>query len=119
MTNELETKSYLDSRDLIARLAELEDMTEEEREEDDLQDEYEELVRVCEEGENEVEDWTYGATLIREDHFADYIQEVAVDCGYVPSDIPWWISIDWDDTADNCKVAYTTIDILGVTYYAR
>lgn len=117
MAQELELSEVLDSRDLIARLEELEEMDESER--DEFQTEYDELKKVCEEGEESSSDWSYGETLIRSDYFTDYIFETLEDCGYIPKDMPWWIVIDREATAENCKDDYTYINIYGETYYLR
>jgi len=119
MANELETSEFLDSRDLIERLEELESMEESERIEEDVQDEYTELLRVCEEGEDSSSDWSYGETLIRSDCFTDYIMETPEDFGYLPKDMPWWIAIDREQTAENCRADYTYINIYDETYYLR
>ena len=66
-------------------------------------------------------DW-YPITLINSDYFTEYTKELVEDWGYVrrgdgEKELPWWISIDWDDTAENVKVDYSTIDIEDETYY--
>lgn len=60
-----------------------------------------------------------GETLIEESKFADYVEEFCQDCGYIPKDIPWWISIDWDATAENVKQDYSTVELHCGTYYVR
>lgn len=64
-------------------------------------------------------DWKYGETLIRESAFTDYVEELCQDCGYISKDFPWWICIDWDETARNVADDYTTVDFAGVDYYIR
>jgi hypothetical protein len=64
-------------------------------------------------------DWEHGTTLIRETHFIDYCRELVVDIGAMPRDFPDYIVIDWEATADNLKVDYTTVDINGTDYYYR
>ena len=68
-------------------------------------------------------DW-YPITLINSDYFTEYAKELVEDCGYIrrgdgEKELPWWISIDWGDTANNIKIDYTTIDIEDETYYYR
>lgn len=41
------------------------------------------------------------------------------DCYEFPREIPWWIKIDWEETAKNVKEDYTTIDIDDETFYYR
>lgn len=64
-------------------------------------------------------DWQYGETLIRDDYFTEYVEELLKDIGYLPVDLPLWIVIDWEETADNVKVDYTSAELNGVTYWGR
>lgn len=118
-------------------LAELdEDATEEEREQaaqdleeakealatwqDDNGDEHKALTALNEEGEDCVSDWPHGETLIREDYFTTYAEEIASDCCEMPRDLKWpFTHIDWEAAAEELKSDYTTLDFDGVTYYAR
>jgi len=72
-------------------------------------------------------DW-YPITLINSDYFTDYTKELVEDCGYInrpkgkgrdEDALPWWIEVDWEQTADNVKIDYTTIDIEDGTFYYR
>ena len=63
-------------------------------------------------------DW-YPITMIREDYFTEYCQELVSDIGDMPREIPSYIEIDWDATADNLKVDYSEIEIDGDTYFYR
>jgi hypothetical protein len=63
-------------------------------------------------------DW-YPVTLIRESYFTDYCQELCEDIGAVPRDFPVYIEIDWEATARNFMVDYSTVEIDGVTYFYR
>ena len=63
-------------------------------------------------------DW-YPVTLIRDSYFMDYCRETLEDCGYIPGDLPTWIEIDYEATACNMQVDYTSIDIGKVTYWYR
>ncbi len=63
-------------------------------------------------------DW-YPIALIRESYFTDYIEDELKDCGYIPKDLPSWIDINWESTAENCKVDYSELEFDGVTYYYR
>lgn len=64
-------------------------------------------------------DWEHGETLIRYDYFTEYVEDLLKDCGDLPKDIPWYIKIDWEETARNIKMDYTEGDFDGVTYYMR
>lgn len=82
-------------------------------------EEFEALRDICDEGQGITSDWTHGATLILESHFTDYCQELVSDIGDMPRKIPSYIVIDWEATAENLKVDYTTITIEGDDYYVR
>lgn len=122
MTNIIDNKDdVIDSRDVIARIEELnrvfsdnpDDFTSENGEELRL------LQALAKEGEECASDWEYGATLIRDSYFTDYAREVLEDCGDIPRDIPYYIAIDWDRTAENIRVDYTPVDFGGITYWVR
>jgi hypothetical protein len=118
-------------------LAELdEDATEEEREQaaqdleeakqalttwqDDNGDEHRVLTALNEEGEDNVSNWSDGETLIHEDYFTTYAEELAEDCCEIPRNLKWPFNhIDWDAAAEELKVDYTDLDFDGITYYAR
>ena len=109
----------IDSRDVIERIEELESLTEDNdvlREDND--DELAALEALAEQC-SEVPDWEYGETLIRRSYFVDYCKELCEDCGYIPRDLPAFIEIDWQKTADNLEVDYTTVDFDGVEYLIR
>ena len=63
-------------------------------------------------------DW-YPATLIRESYFVEYCQDLLEDIGDLPKDLPGYIAIDWNKTADNLRVDYTESEYEGVTYLYR
>jgi hypothetical protein len=58
-------------------------------------------------------------TLISEDYFTEYAKELVQDIGDLPRDIPSYLEIDWDATAENIKVDYSIVEIAGDTYYYR
>lgn len=64
-------------------------------------------------------DWIHGATLIRESYWVEYVQEMLVDIGDLPKELPHYIEIDWEKTADNIRADYTDADFDGVTYLIR
>lgn len=61
----------------------------------------------------------FPVTLISEDYFTEYAKELIQDVGDLPRDIPSYLEIDWDATAENIKVDYSTTEIEGATYYYR
>lgn len=61
----------------------------------------------------------YPATLIADHYFTDYVQEMLQDCDVIPRDFPVYVEIDWDATARNVAVDYTTTTIQGREYFYR
>lgn len=64
-------------------------------------------------------DWYAGIPLIHENYFTDYVEELLKDCGELPRELPSYIAIDWEKTADNVRVDYTDVDFDGQTYLTR
>lgn len=62
-------------------------------------------------------EWDYGLTLIPDDEFEDYVKELITDCGYISNDLPSWIEIDWETTAENVKIDYSEVEFRGKTYH--
>jgi len=60
-----------------------------------------------------------GSTLINESYFAEYVEELARECGDI-SENSWLYSyIDWDRAAEDCKMDYTTITFEGTDFYVN
>ena len=85
----------------------------------DEADELKALEALAEEAEGYAPDWKHGATLIRDSYFVDYAEELCKDIGDMPQDIPSYIEIDWEKTAENIQVDYTSVEFDGVTYWVR
>ena len=116
------TQDVIDSRDVIERIEELEILIAGESKSDDFleyTDEYDKLVSLKEECEQYSSEWKYGIALIHESYFEYYVQDLLSDIGVLPREIPWYIVIDWEKTADNIKIDYTDVDFDGETYYIR
>lgn len=77
------------------------------------------LIAFRDEASQYSPDWRYGATLIHENYFTDYCRELVSDIGDLPRNIPDYIEIDWQATADNIRADYTAVDFNGDTYYVR
>lgn len=58
-------------------------------------------------------------SLIPEDGFVRYLQERLEDNGEIPWNLPRYIVIDWEETANNIGVDYTTVTYLGESYLFR
>ena len=87
---------------------------------DDNLDELEVLREANEQGENYVPDWTYGETIIDEQHFEAYARELAYDIGALRGNEQWPHNhIDWEAAASELLNDYTEIDIGDRTYLVR
>lgn len=106
-----------DDYDLAARLQPRQEILQEW--DDDNGEELEALKKLNEEGEQNAGDWEHGATLIREDYFTEYCEELLQDIGDLPKDVPGYLVIDWEKTADNLKADYSEVDFDGETYLVR
>ena len=141
MTNAISNlDDTIDSRDVIARIEELEAEREDLRsamddhntdsdayeeanaalKEFDNSEEGQELIalkNLAEQGEDYAPDWKYGAQLIHEDYFEEAMDELLEECGDIPRDLPSYLTITVD--YDALKQDYTAIDFDGQTYYIR
>jgi hypothetical protein len=64
-------------------------------------------------------DW-YPVTLIRDDYFRTYAQELAEDIGAINADASWPNNcIDWTQAARELRMDYTSVTYAGVTYWTR
>ncbi|MDX1492955.1 MAG: hypothetical protein R3253_02695 [Longimicrobiales bacterium] len=125
MTREItNTDNLIDSREVIARIEELESEIEEYREAGDedyageLMEELEPLKAFAEEAEGCTPDWLYGAALIHDDYFEEYAEQLARDIYDLPEHWPV-CHIDWEAAANALKMDYTAIDFNGETYWTR
>lgn len=133
----------IDSRDVIARIEELEGARDDLASE--LEDRYENntdlsamLAKVKEwDTDNGEEltalkalqdqaegysDWMHGAQLIRDSYFKDYAMQYADDVGAMKDGNAhaWpFTCIDWDAAADELQSDYTSVEFDGVTYWVR
>lgn len=110
----------IDTHHLIERRteieAELEDTDPNEIVRGDLEEELSEIREI----EDNISEFPYGETLIREDYFTEYAQQLAEDIGAINPDAQWPLTyIDWERAADALKMDYTTVEYRGNTYYAR
>lgn len=114
----------IDSRDIIARIEELESIEGIEESIANLieSDEATELVALrdlASQGES-YSDWEHGAALIRDSHFKTYAMDLADDIGAVPNDATWPCTcIDWDKATRELQMDYTSIEFDDVTYWIR
>lgn len=135
------TDNIIDSRDVIARIAELGELRRDVEEdpsteyleackavsEFDASDEGKELIalkNLVDQAEDSP-DWEYGETLINESYFTDYIKELIADCYDLPKELnsgnwPWrHITTDYEAAAEEAKTDYMEVDFDGVTFLIR
>jgi hypothetical protein len=137
---------YIDSRDVIKRIEELESDLESQHEDDKeagltnvtdfdewlgdtaenddhlYQDEARELkaLRALAEQCEGYGDWRHGETLIRDSYFQTYAEQFADDIGAIDRNANWPIScIDWKKAAEELQMDYTSVEFDGVTYWMR
>jgi len=143
MTDISNSDDIIDSRDVMARILELEEMEAEEAEyresieakieagepfedstfelfDEDDAEELRILRELAEQGGGYAPDWIYGETMIRDSYFEEYAQELAWDVIPGLDEMSWPLNrIDWEAAADDLKVDYTAISFDGVTYWIR
>lgn len=62
----------------------------------------------------------YPVTLIADNHFQNYAQELAEDCGMTDRPAGWpYYCIDWEYAARELKHDYSSTHIDGLTYWFR
>ena len=123
------TDNFFDSREVMERIAELEEVGTDTNSEgtefdadrlcDEFREEYDALIELRDDAEGNIPDWDYGETFISEHYFTVYMMGLLSDTGYLPADLPGWIVIDEEETASNVKDDYTGFEFRGTTYYAR
>lgn len=121
------TADTIDVRDIIARVEELDaeiDATEPTALNNETIQERSALLEILAElvGNGGDEQWRgdwYPVTLISERTFEDHARELLEDCGTIPKDLPWYVAIDWETTAQNIQGDYTPVEIDGSTYWYR
>lgn len=90
----------------------------------DKKDEYLSLVNLAKQGEASP-DWSYGETLIHEDYFTRYVEDIIDDCYEMPKEMgsgdwPWrHITIDYEAAAEEAKQDYFSVNFDGQTYWIR
>lgn len=116
-------QDVIDSRDVIARIEELESLVNDEDSplDDDETDELKLLQSLAEDASGSP-DWVYGETLIRDSYFAEYAQELAEDCGYLDqagSDRWPFTCIDWEKAARELQQDYYLVNFGSTEYWIR
>jgi hypothetical protein len=137
MTDVSNTDDIIDSRDIIARIEELEAeleggtldektneyvMVDDDGDEINMDDEYEELevLKVLAEEAENCCSWEDGETLISDNYFEQYAVDFAEDIGAVGSEDQWPLQhIDWKAAAADLQTDYSSVDYDGQTFWVR
>lgn len=129
----------IDSRDVIARIEELEAEAREFWEERNPDGDYDEdgddcewevecspdaselaSLKMLEDEGSGYGDWAYGAQLIRNSYFTKYAEQLADDIGAIDGNAQWPLNyINWELAAESLKMDYTAVEFEGVTYWMR
>jgi hypothetical protein len=93
----------------------------ENNEPEEFTDEMKEELESLEEAKNYISEWRNGTALINMEHWVKYCEGIIEEIGDVPQDLPQYIrnNIDWKGVADDLSNDYSTIDIMGNTFYYR
>lgn len=98
------------------------ELSELECERDNLQDELaglEEEASDIFELRDDCNAYSRGDTLINEDYWVDYVQQMAEDMDGVNTSNWPYNHIDWEEAAEALRVDYTTITWRGQNFYVR
>jgi hypothetical protein len=106
----------IDVRDIIERVEELEELQEQGEYLETPDCEMTSLRAILADlaGNGGDEQWRgdwYPVALIRDHHFTAYCRELLEDCGHIPKDLPHYVAVDWDATADNLRVDYSSVEV--------
>lgn len=114
-----EGADVMDTRDVVARLKELEaelDTEDPECDEDDAE-ELQRLKALVDELPNAAMD---GEALINDSYFQEYAEQLADDIGAIDRHATWPLNcIDWERAADELKNDYTSVTYGETTYWVR
>lgn len=122
MSNIDNCEDFIDVRDIIERVENLREEEELDRDDKEELERLENLLSALKDngGDEEWEGAWYPVTLLREDYFTEYAQELAGDCIQSFDSSRWpFTCIDWDEAAEELKADYSSVDYDGVTYFYR
>lgn len=128
------TEDVIDSRDVIARIEELEEMIADYENPEgilSLHDEHLETkaelaaLRALADEAEDSSDWIHGEQLIRRSYFVNYIAEMIDDCYELPKEMKsdkWpycHMTIDYEAAAEHAEQDYISVYFDGVEYLIR
>lgn len=121
--DEITSEDVVDSRDLIELRDTVQAWLDDDERDPDAYDEDEARMIVAAVDAFEaagVADWQYGEAFIRDSYFEDHARELAEDIGAISGDEAWPLSyIDWEAAAEALQMDYTSVEVNGVTFWAR
>lgn len=109
----------IDSRDIDARIEELQESAEAEPLDESGTEELAALLALRGDvgygGE-----WPYGIGFIRDSYFQTYAEDLADDIGAIDRNATWPCNcIDWEQAARELRMDYSSTELDGVTYWYR
>lgn len=114
----------IDSRDVIARIEDLQLADSNNPLSDDDAEELKQLLELQEEASSSP-DWEHGEALILDSDFTEYTEELIRDCYEMPKDLesgawPWrHMTLDYEAAAQELKQDYMEVTYAGHTYQIR
>lgn len=114
--DELENHELERAHNAEGDIVKLDDFSEDEAE---AYEEWSTLKALANEAEQYSSDWEDGVTIIRDNHFLEFIREQEEYEGVI-GELPTWVSIDWKASIETLKdEEYTELDFDGVTYWLK
>ncbi len=123
-TDAIEASEQLDSRDIIARIEDLECADDESPLSADDAEELAQLKALADECEGYA-DWNHGEQLIRTDCFVSYIEDLIKDCYELPKEMDsgkWpfcHMVMDYEAAAKQAEDDYAEVRLMGHDYFIR
>ncbi len=81
-----------------------------------------ERIKAIQDLKNEINsrEWFHGITLIRDNYFAEYAEQLAEDIGAIDPNASWPLNhINWEFAAEELKSDYSSVEFDGETYWYR
>jgi hypothetical protein len=86
----------------------------------DSDEELDQLLEVRTEVDGYSREWRHGVTLINDDYFERYAEQLADDLGLISNTAQWPATcIDWKQAAKELQSDYTSVEIGSETYWYR